>query len=287
MAQTQPYILTLSCHDAAGIVAAVSGFLSENGGFITESAQYGDPDTGQFFMRVVFTLAKKETDITSFEAAFASNVGKPFKMDWHIDDTAKRSRVLVMVSKLSHCLNDLLHRASGNMLQADIVAIVSNHPDLEKIAKWHEIPYHHLPITPQNKQAQEANLEGLIADYNADTVALARYMQILSPELSKKLRGKAINIHHSFLPSFKGAKPYHQAHARGVKLIGATAHYVTDELDEGPIIEQEVIRVNHTHTPEQCVALGHDIERTVLSRAIQYHTERRVLLNGNKTVVFN
>ena len=235
-------------------------------------------------MRVVFTISDENKNL---KALFSEKIAKVFNMNWELHPQNKKARLLVMVSKLSHCLSDLLHRTASNMLDADIVGIVSNHPDLEGIAKWHGIPYHCLPITPETKQQQEEKLLELYKEYKADTLVLARYMQVLSPEISAKLRGKAINIHHSFLPSFKGAKPYHQAHARGVKLIGATGHYVTDELDEGPIIEQEVIRVNHTNTPEQYVALGHDIERVVLARSVKYHIERRVLLNGHKTVVFN
>ena len=284
MSQPISYILTLACKDASGIVAEVSGFLRDKGGFITESAQYGDPETDTFFMRVVFTISDENKNL---KALFSEKIAKVFNMNWELHPQNKKARLLVMVSKLSHCLSDLLHRTASNMLDADIVGIVSNHPDLEGIAKWHGIPYHCLPITPETKQQQEEKLLELYKEYKADTLVLARYMQVLSPEISAKLRGKAINIHHSFLPSFKGAKPYHQAHARGVKLIGATGHYVTDELDEGPIIEQEVIRVNHTNTPEQYVALGHDIERVVLARSVKYHIERRVLLNGHKTVVFN
>lgn len=277
------YVLTLSCDDKSGIVAAVTGFLSNHGGFITESAQYGDPETGIFFMRVVFSLLKEDKTL---KARFADTIATPFNMEWQLHDQNQKARLLVMVSRLSHCLSDLLHRVTNNMLDAEIVGIVSNHPDLKEMASWYHVPYHHLPITAGNKTEQEAKLLSLFEEYKADTLVLARYMQVLSPETSAILRGKAINIHHSFLPSFKGAKPYHQAHARGVKLIGATGHYVTDELDEGPIIEQEVIRVNHTHTPEQYVAMGHDIERTVLARSVKHHIERRVLLNGHKTVVF-
>lgn len=191
-----------------------------------------------------------------------------------------------MASKQGHCLNDLLHRYANKTLDIEIPAVISNHPDLEKTTKWHDIPFHHLPVSDKNRDEQESKLLELIEKLEIDLVVLARYMQVLSPNLTKQLHGKAINIHHSFLPSFKGAKPYHQAFDKGVKIIGATAHYITNDLDEGPIIEQEVIRVNHAHTPEQMVALGHDIERTVLSRAVKYHIEQRVLLNGNKTIVF-
>jgi formyltetrahydrofolate deformylase len=207
-------------------------------------------------------------------------------MEWRIDDAAKRDRVLIMVSRFDHCLNDLLYRYRTGALAIDIPAIVSNHSDLASLAEWHRIPFHHLPVTAATKAAQEDKLMQLVDELGADLVVLARYMQVLSPDLCGRLRGRCINIHHSFLPSFKGAKPYHQAHARGVKLIGATAHYVTTDLDEGPIIEQAVERVDHTRTPEDLVAIGRDIESLVLAHAVRWHVERRVLLNGSKTVVF-
>lgn len=278
------YILTIACPDTTGIVAAVAGFLASREIFITESAHFGDPDTGRFFMRTVFD-GTGSTDLPRLRAEFAA-VAAPFAMEWHVDDTAVKPRLLILVSKFDHCLNDLLYRFRTGALGVEIPAIVSNHPDLAPLAEWHGIPFHHLPVTAATRETQEAALLALIAAERIDLVVLARYMQILSPTLARALAGRAINIHHSFLPSFKGAKPYHQAHARGVKLIGATAHYITDQLDEGPIIEQAVERVDHTMTAEALVALGQDTEKLVLARAVRWHIERRVLPNGRKTVVF-
>jgi formyltetrahydrofolate deformylase len=278
------YILTLSCPDVRGIVARVSGFLAEHDGFIIESTQFGDPATARFFMRVHFSQAAPVGDL--FKNAFLNDVAVPFAMDWKLTDVSIKPRVLILVSKQLHCLNDLLHRQRSGQLAMEIPAVISNHDDARSMVEWHGINYHHLPVTPETKPAQEKAILDIVARENIDMVVLARYMQILSPELSASLQGRAINIHHSFLPSFKGAKPYHQAHARGVKIIGATAHYVTDALDEGPIIEQEVTRVDHGHSPESLTAVGQDIEALVLSRALKYQIEQRVLLNGNKTVVF-
>ncbi|MDE3015663.1 MAG: formyltetrahydrofolate deformylase [Pseudomonadota bacterium] len=278
------YILTLSCRDARGIVAGVTGFLADHYGFIIESAQFGDESTGNFFMRVEFTIEKGGPGESDLKKTFGGKVARQFDMQWQIAGKAEKSRVLLMASKEGHCLNDLLYRHATGQLNIEIPAIVSNHPDWEKTAQWHQIPYHYLPV--DDKKKQEAKLLALIEQERIDVVVLARYMQILSAELCKKLEGRAINIHHSFLPSFKGAKPYHQAFDRGVKLIGATAHYVTTDLDEGPIIEQEVARVDHAHSPEDLAAIGRDIECVVLARALKYHTEHRVLLNGRKTVVF-
>lgn len=284
------YILTVACKDVSGIVAAVTGFIASSGGFIIEAAQFGDATTGQFFQRIHFKYdegsAQTPQSDDALREAFSFQVGKKFNMDFAIHNVSKKPRLLIMVSKFDHCLHDLLHRHQAGSLDVEIPAIASNHPDLKRIADWYEIPYFHLPIENGDKPSQEAKILDIIAEYDIDLVVLARYMQILSPELSAKLHGKAINIHHSFLPSFKGARPYHQAHAKGVKLIGATAHYVTDDLDEGPIIEQEVARVDHTLSPEDFVATGQDIERRVLFRAVKYHIERRVLLNESKTVVF-
>jgi formyltetrahydrofolate deformylase len=279
-------ILTLSCRDARGIVAAVTGFLAEYDGFIIESAQYGDESTGQFFLRIEFATGDKTPAKDVFEKRFFDTVAARFGMQFRIDHKERKSRVLVMVSKLGHCLNDLLYRYSSGQLAIEIPAIISNHRDLEQVAQWHEIPFYHLPVDAQNKTQQEAKIFELYEQHRIDVVVLARYMQILSPELCEKLAGRAINIHHSFLPSFKGAKPYAQAYERGVKLIGATAHYVTNDLDEGPIIEQEVARVDHTSTPADLEAIGRDIECQVLARALKYHTQHRVILNGKKTVVF-
>ena len=280
------YILTLSCKDKTGIVAAVSGFLADNSGFILESAQYGDPSTNKFFMRTEFRAGQKLPTRDAIIKKF-SPVAKKFGMSWTLHDVSKKPRALLMVSKASHCLNDILHKQSTGQLQIEIPAIVSNHETLKAMAKSYQIPFHYLPVTKKNKSAQEEKLISLIEKLEIDVVVLARYMQILSEGLCRELLGKAINIHHSFLPSFKGADPYQQAYDRGVKIIGATAHYVTTELDEGPIIEQETIRVTHTKTAQDLRHLGQDIERQVLSRALKYHTEQRVLLNGNKTVVFN
>ncbi len=280
------YILTVACKDVSGLVSAVSGFVAEQDGFILESTQYGDPHTERFFMRMHFAAGEKTPDIDTLRSAFDSKIAQPFAMDWQLRDATRRQRVLVMVSKHDHCLNDLLYRWRTGALPIDIVAVVSNHDDLRGIVEWHGVPYHHLAVTKDTKPQQEAEVLQLMEETKADVVVLARYMQILSENLCKQLEGRAINIHHSFLPSFKGAKPYHQAYERGVKLIGATAHYVTSDLDEGPIIEQEVVRVDHTHKPDDLVALGRDIECVVLARALRYHVEHRVLMNDHKTVVF-
>ncbi len=279
------YVLTLSCRDVRGIVAAVSGFLAAEDGFIIESTQFGDPSTDKFFMRVHFASGSKTPTKVALHKRFADAVGTPFSMDWQLHDADAKARVLILVSKHMHCLNDLMHRFRTASLAIDIPAVISNHEDAKGMVEWNEIPFHYFPMQT-DKAAQEAKIWDVIEREHIDTVVLARYMQILSPELSAKLRGKAINIHHSFLPSFKGAKPYHQAYERGVKLIGATAHYVTNDLDEGPIIEQEVTRVDHTCTPDMLTAMGRDSEALVLARALKYHIEHRVLLNGNKTVVF-
>lgn len=280
------YILTLSCHDVRGIVAAVAGFLAKHEGFIIESTQFGDPSTERFFMRVQFSSGAKTPVHDALKAAFAKEVAKPFTMDWELSDAAAKARVLILVSKQLHCLNDLLHRYRTGQLPMEIPAVISNHADARGIVEWHGIPYYHLPIDKSDKPEQEAKIRAIIDAQQIDVVVLARYMQILSPELSAYLRGRAINIHHSFLPSFKGAKPYHQAYERGVKLIGATAHYVTDALDEGPIIEQEVARVDHNYSPEALTLMGQDLEALALTRALKYQLEHRVLLNGTKTVVF-
>ncbi|KAF0117417.1 MAG: formyltetrahydrofolate deformylase [Rhodospirillaceae bacterium] len=279
------HILTITCPDTFGIVAAVSGFLAEHDAFITEAAQYGDPYSKRFFMRTVFTLGPLAPPRDVLAKKFAT-IAQRFQMIWHLHDGQKRARLLIAVSKFGHCLNDLLHRYNTGALPVDILAVVSNHEDLRKLVEWHGINYHLLPVTGANRGAQEQKMLDLVDERDIDLVVLARYMQVLSPEACSVLRGRCINIHHSFLPSFKGAKPYHQAHTRGVKIIGATAHYVTSDLDEGPIIEQAVERVDHTHTPEDLVALGADLENVVLARAVRYHIEHRVLLNGPKTVVF-
>jgi formyltetrahydrofolate deformylase len=279
------HILTITCPDRAGIVAAVTGFLAEHGAFITEAAQFGDPVTARFFQRIVFRGNGRIADAEGFRTAFAP-IARTFEMEWHLHDAEHRDRILIAVSKFGHCLNDILHRYRIGALPVEVAAVVSNHDDMRGIVEWHGVPYYHLPVTPARKAEQETKWLGLIDELKIDLVVLARYMQILSSDACRRLSGRCINIHHSFLPSFKGAKPYHQAHARGVKIIGATAHYVTSDLDEGPIIEQAVERVDHTRAPDDLVAVGRDIESVVLARAVQYHIERRVLLNGTKTVVF-
>jgi formyltetrahydrofolate deformylase len=276
------FVLTLSCPDRPGIVAAVAGLLAERGGNIVESQQYGDQATGRFFMRVQFTVPAAEDGLRDALTALAADLS----LDWDMWDTAIAPRVLILVSKASHCLNDLLHRQHSGQLGADIAAVASNHPDLRPLTQMYGIDYHHLPVTAETRAWQEREILTLVDHYRVDFVVLARYMQILSDDWCAKLSGRVINIHHSFLPSFKGSRPYHQAHARGVKLIGATAHYVTGDLDEGPIIEQEVARVDHTHGPAELMAVGRDTECLALARAVRWHAQRRVLLNGGKTVVF-
>ncbi|WP_374337465.1 formyltetrahydrofolate deformylase [Leeia sp.] len=278
-------ILSLHCPSAAGQVADISHFLHERGCYIDEIAVFDDEDEQRFFVRCVFHLEQGQApDLPALRGAFQP-IADRYQMRWALHDSEARPKVLLMVSKLDHCLNDLLYRWRMGDILMDIVGVVSNHPDLASLVTPHGIPYHHLPITPDTKPQQEADLLQIIDQSGAELVVLARYMQVLSPELSRQLAGRAINIHHSFLPGFKGAKPYHQAHARGVKLIGATAHYVTDDLDEGPIIEQVVERVDHAFRPEQLLATGRDMECLALARAVKFHLERRVFLNGNRTVV--
>jgi len=280
------YILTISCPDTVGIVFAVSGFLAERSCNIIDSAQFGDRTSGLFFLRIHFSASANGPSQAEIKADFTEQVAERFAMTWKLHDAGRRQRVLIMVSKFGHCLNDLLYRYRNGYLPIEIPAIVSNHRDFYQLAAWHNIPFHYLPVSGESKAQQEARLLSIVEEEKVDLVVLARYMQVLSPALCERMAGRIINIHHSFLPSFKGAKPYHQAHARGVKLIGATAHYVTSNLDEGPIIEQEAERVDHTMTPDDLVAIGRDIENVVLARAVRYHVEHRVLLNGSKTVVF-
>ncbi len=277
------YILTLSCPDRTGIVHAVSGFLLERGGNIEEAAQYNDHDTGLFFMRVQFACDQLTFDDLKLQLKLFA---EPFQMDWKLHPSQQPMRTVLMVSKEGHCLNDLLFRWKSGLLQLDIGAIISNHRDFYQLAASYNVPFHHIPVTGATKAQAEARQYEVIDAERAELVVLARYMQILSDDLCRKLSGRAINIHHSFLPSFKGAKPYFQAHDRGVKLIGATAHYVTADLDEGPIIEQDVTRVDHSKTVEDLTALGRDTESLVLARAVKWHSEHRVLLNGHKTVIF-
>jgi formyltetrahydrofolate deformylase len=280
------HILLATCTDVPGISAAVTAFVADADGFILDSQQYGDADSSLFFLRVAFRSASGlALDAEALRARFAS-VAARFGMDFSITAATDRPRTLIAVSKFGHCLNDLLHRWRIGSLPIDVVGVVSNHDDMRSLVEWHGLPYHHLPITPDTKAAQERAFQDVIEQNGAELVVLARYMQILSRDFSAYLSRRCINIHHSFLPSFKGAKPYHQAHERGVKIIGATAHYVTDDLDEGPIIEQDVERVDHGWAAAKLVEAGQDIEARVLARAVRWHAERRVLFNGNRTVVF-
>jgi formyltetrahydrofolate deformylase len=283
-APASEFLLTIICPDQPGIVAAVTGVLFEQGCNIEDSAQFDDRSTGLFFMRIRFSHTQP-MERAEIEAALTPTIAR-FEMKVRLVDTKYRPRLLLMVSKFGHCLNDLLHRWSSGALKVEIPAVVSNHRDFYQLAAWHDIPFHHMPVTADTKLGQEKKLRDLVEAERIDLIVLARYMQVLSTDMCREYAGRIINIHHSFLPSFKGAKPYHQAHARGVKLIGATAHYVTQDLDEGPIIEQEVQRVDHNATPEELVDLGRDVESVVLARAVRWHVENRVLLNGNKTVVF-
>lgn len=276
------WILTLSCPDQPGIVHAVAGMLAEHGGNITESQQFGDPASGLFFMRVQVESAASRDELT----AAMTQVAGAFRMTWTLDVVGRRIRTLLMVSKAAHCLVDLLYRERSQRMPIDVVGVVGNHRDLEDIAAFYGKPFHHVPVTKDTKAEAEATLRGLVKETDAELVVLARYMQILSDELCRDLSGQIINIHHSFLPSFKGAGPYRQAHDRGVKIIGATSHYVTGDLDEGPIIEQDVERVDHSRTVEDLVGIGEDVERRTLARAVRWHAERRVLMDGRRTVVF-
>jgi formyltetrahydrofolate deformylase len=280
------FVLTLTCPDRAGIVHAVTGLLVEQRGNILESQQFSDLAENRFFMRVRFAIegAGAET-LERLRSAFAP-VAERWGMTWELWDAGAPYRTLILVSKFSHCLNDLLFRWSSGSLQIDVVGVVSNHPDCERLVASYGVPYHHIPVTADTKAEAEKRLLELVDDEGVDLVVLARYMQVLSDDTCRRLTGKAINIHHSFLPSFKGARPYHQAFDRGVKLVGATAHYVTGDLDEGPIIEQDVMRVDHRFDAAELAAAGRDVESQVLSRAVRWHAESRVLLNGSKTVVF-
>ncbi len=279
------YILTLTCQDGPGLVHAVTGYLVKYGANIMASQQFDDRLTGKFFMRVHFDSMGTAVTLAELRAGFVQ-VSLAHAMEFELVDVTTPTRTLIMVSKFGHCLNDLLFRARVGTLNIDIAGIVSNHRDYEALAASYDIAYHHIPVTADTKPESEAALLKLIDAEQVDLVVLARYMQVLSASASRALSGRAINIHHSFLPSFKGAKPYHQAHERGVKLIGATAHYINDDLDEGPIIEQDVVRVDHYFDPEEMVAAGRDVETQVLSRAVKWHCERRVFPNDGRTVVF-
>lgn len=282
-------VLLLRCEDVPGIVAAVSSFLAEQGLFIVESAQFGGKNENMFFMRVVFCAADPASgagDLKKVREAFAP-VAEKYGMESVIADLEEKRNCLLLVSHESHCMHDILYRAESGILPVKVAAVASNHRKLEHIAERYGVPFRYLPVTKETRQEQEAQIAALIEEYDVSLTVLAKYMQILTPSLVKKLAGRAINIHHSFLPSFKGGKPYHQAYERGVKIIGATAHYVSDDLDEGPIIEQEVTRADRPSSPADLAAAGRDVEAAVLSRAVKYHLEYRVLMNGNKTVVFN
>lgn len=286
MAGITDIILKFSCKDSPGIVAAVANLFSLQGFNIRESSQFEDVATRQFFMRTVMESVEGEKKLADLRAAFHP-IASRYNMSWELYDREYKPKVLIAVSQWGHCLNHLLNSWKHGVLPVDVVGVVSNHEDMESLAQWYGVPYYYFPVTPSTKTEQEAQILQLIDRTQSDFLVLARYMQILSDDLCSRLMGRVINIHHSFLPGFKGAKPYHQAFERGVKLIGATAHYVTADLDEGPIIEQAVERVNHNNTPEELVEIGRDIEAVVLNRAVRWHAEHRVLLNGKKTVVFS
>ncbi|MBI1185802.1 MAG: formyltetrahydrofolate deformylase [Alphaproteobacteria bacterium] len=280
------FILTLHCPDAVGIVAAAATFLADRGLSIEESDQFHEQAEGVFFMRTAFsTPSPGHASLAELEAGFAP-IARRFGMSWRIYDTSLRPRIVVAVSRIGHCFHDLLHRQETGWLNADIAAAVSNHRTMEAFCAWRKTPFHYIPVGVDNRADAEARMLAVMAETGAELLVLARYMQILTPETSAALAGRCINIHHSFLPSFKGAAPYTQAHARGVKIIGATAHYVTGDLDEGPIIEQATSRIAHHHTPKDLVEIGRDLECQVLARAVRWHLERRVVITGNKTVVF-
>lgn len=281
---TRHYTLTISCPDRAGIIAAVTGFIAHHGGFIVEASYHTEQESQQFFMRQEIRADSLPLDAMEFERLFAP-LAEQFSMRWQLADSARNKRLIILVSRQDHCLDDLLHRWRTDELQVDIPCIISNHEDLRSFVEWHGIPYIHVNMQ-DDKTAAFEKIAALFDEYQGDSMVLARFMQILPPFLCQRYPGRIINIHHSFLPSFVGAKPYHQAHQRGVKLIGATCHYVTDELDAGPIIEQDTVRIDHGDTVEDLVRYGRDIEKTVLSRGLRYHVEDRVLVCGNKTIVF-
>jgi formyltetrahydrofolate deformylase len=286
MNSNKEYILRVTCPDTFGLVAQVSKFLNDSGLFIIDSAHFGDPETSKFFMRVKVISPKKNLDHKDFSNKF-SELAKSLQIEWSLSDASIKFKTAIFVSKFSHCLQDLLYRASVGSLNIDINCVISNHPDLEKIANRYDIPFHHVPVKSNKKETAEKEMQDILAKNQIELLVLARYMQILSDEFCEKYYGNIINIHHSFLPSFKGAKPYHQAYSKGVKILGATAHYVSAELDEGPIIEQSVDRINHSMTPKEMEIIGRDIESITLAKAVKYHTEQRIFLNENKTVIFN
>lgn len=279
-------VLTFSCNDKPGIVAAVANLFALQGFNIRESSQFEDVHSRRFFMRTVFEATEGPKSLEDIKSAFKA-VAERYAMDWSLCDLHRRPRIVIAVSKWGHCLNNLLNSWKRGSLPVDIVAVVSNHEEMRELVQWYGVPYHYMPVSKDTKADQEGQILQLIEDQGVDLLVLARYMQILSPKMTDALQGRAINIHHSFLPGFKGAKPYHQAYERGVKLIGATAHFVTEDLDEGPIIEQDVERVSHVNQPEELVEIGRDIESRVLGRAVRWFAQQRVLPNGNKTVVFS
>jgi formyltetrahydrofolate deformylase len=279
------YTLTASCPDRVGIVARVATFIADNRGWILETSHHADDDTQRYFMRIEIRADSLPFDLAEFRRRFQP-IADEFQMDWRITDSAERKRVVVLVSQQEHCLYDLLSRWQSKELDVDIPCVISNHETFRGFVEWHGIPFHHVPVTADNRREANAEILRLFEQAGGDVMVLARYMQILPPELCEKYPGRIINIHHSFLPSFVGAKPYHQAYRRGVKLIGATCHFVTAELDAGPIIEQDTVRIDHGDTVEDLVRYGKDIEKAVLARGLRYHVEDRVLLNGNRTVVF-
>lgn len=280
------YRLVISCPDRVGIVAKVSNFLSTYNGWITEASHHSDNQAGWFFMRHEIRASSIPFGLDQFRAAFEP-IAREFDMRWHIADSTVPKKVVLMCSRESHCVADLLHRWHSGELNVEIVAVISNHEDLRRMVEWHDIPYHCIPVSKENKAEAFAEIDGLFQSYGAEVIVLARYMQILPASLCEKYTGRVINIHHSFLPSFAGARPYHQAYSRGVKLIGATCHYVTQDLDEGPIIEQDVIRISHSDSIEDMVRLGKDVEKNVLARGLRSHVEDRVITYENKTVVFD
>ena len=281
----ESYRLIIACPDKVGIVAAVSSFLAQEGGLITEANHYLDPDSSWFFTRQVIAAQSLPYTVDELRTRFAP-LAKKFAMEWRITETAKPKRVALLASKQAHCLSDLLYRWRSKELSYDITGVISNHNDLRSYVEWHSLPYHHEPVTPDTKAEHFARIMALLDDMQPDVIVLARYMQILPPEICSLYAGRIINIHHSFLPAFAGARPYHQAAERGVKLIGATCHYVTDELDAGPIIDQDVARISHHDSIDDMVRIGKDVEKMVLARGLRYHLEDRVLIHGNKTIVF-
>lgn len=280
------YRLVISCPDQVGIVAKVAEYIAQHGGSIIEANHHTDANNGWFFMRHEILAKSLTTSLEIFEKGFAA-LAEDFSMEWYISDSERPKKIALFASKESHCLADLLHRWHENELPGEVVCVIANHDDLRSMVEWYQVPFHHVPVTPDSKPQAFAETENIVAQYGADVIVLARYMQILPPQMCADYASKVINIHHSFLPSFVGAKPYHQASERGVKLIGATCHYVTEVLDAGPIIEQDVIRVSHSQTIDDMKRLGRDVEKTVLARGLRYHLEDRVLIHGNKTVVFD